>query len=140
MRLWHYALIPYLPRQQLLGQWRELCLVAKNISEKGTPGHILVNKVADYPERHLVAYAYIVYHNMTYRGYKPDVQKFLKYTSFKDIAIGVSNLFSVWHTTRYLKQCINNLAEKHDCGAIPEEEWSEIERWVRYDLRHDEWL
>jgi hypothetical protein len=77
---------------------------------------------------------------MTYRGYKPDVQKFLKYTSFKDITIGVSDLFSSWHTTRYLKQCINNLAEKHDCGAIPEEEWIKIEQWVRYDLKHDEWL
>nr|DAZ75898.1 MAG TPA: Pyrimidine dimer DNA glycosylase [Caudoviricetes sp.] len=22
MRLWHKALIPYLPKQQLLGQWR----------------------------------------------------------------------------------------------------------------------
>jgi uncharacterized protein (TIGR02328 family) len=25
MRLWHYKLIPYLPRQQLLGQHRECC-------------------------------------------------------------------------------------------------------------------
>ena len=25
MRLWHQALIPYLPRQQLLGQHRECC-------------------------------------------------------------------------------------------------------------------
>lgn len=25
MRLWHKDLIPYLPRQQLLGQWRECC-------------------------------------------------------------------------------------------------------------------
>jgi len=25
MRLWHYKLIPHLPRQQLLGQHRECC-------------------------------------------------------------------------------------------------------------------
>ena len=37
MRLWHKDLIYVLPRQQLLGQWRECCLIAKNIAEKGTP-------------------------------------------------------------------------------------------------------
>ena len=47
MRLWHKDLIPVLPRQQLIGQWRECCLIAKQISEKGTPNHILVNKIMD---------------------------------------------------------------------------------------------
>lgn len=32
MRLWHESLIPYLPRQQLLGQHRE-CL--ENLKNKG---------------------------------------------------------------------------------------------------------
>jgi uncharacterized protein (TIGR02328 family) len=35
MRLWHKDLIPILPDKQLLGQWRECCLIAKNIKEKG---------------------------------------------------------------------------------------------------------
>jgi uncharacterized protein (TIGR02328 family) len=34
MRLWHKDLISVLPRQQLLGQWRECCLIARNIAEK----------------------------------------------------------------------------------------------------------
>ena len=56
MRLWHKDLIPYLPRQQLLGQWRECCAIARNIKEKGTPNHVLVNKVLDYPVRHFWSY------------------------------------------------------------------------------------
>ena len=47
MRLWHKDLIPYLPRQQLLGQWRECCCIVRNIAMLGTPNHILVNKVMD---------------------------------------------------------------------------------------------
>ena len=49
MRLWHKDLIPVLPRQQLLSQWRECCCIARNIVENGTPNHILVNKILDYP-------------------------------------------------------------------------------------------
>jgi len=45
LRLWSYQLLPYLPRQQLLSQWRECCCIAKSITEKGTPNHILVNKI-----------------------------------------------------------------------------------------------
>ena len=45
MRLWHKDLIPVLPRQQLLGQWRECCLIAKSISEKGTPNTYIASTI-----------------------------------------------------------------------------------------------
>ena len=57
MRLWHKDLLPYLPKQQLVSQWRECCCIAKNISVSGTPNHILVNRILEYPERHFVCYA-----------------------------------------------------------------------------------
>lgn len=60
MRLWHYRLLPYLPRLQLVSQWRECCCIAKSITEKGTPNHILVNKIMDYPIDHFVEYCYNV--------------------------------------------------------------------------------
>ena len=60
MRLWHKYLIPFLPRQQLLGQWRECCLIAKNIAEKGTPNHLLVNKIMDYQLGHFWKYGVLV--------------------------------------------------------------------------------
>ena len=122
MRLWHKDLIPVLPRQQLLGQWRELCLIAKNISRKGTPGHVLVNQIMDYPLEHLVAYADLVACEMRHRGYKVDFSKFDKYLS--EISIegypsSTEELFWAWHDDRYLKQCYYNLQEKADAGAIP---------------------
>ena len=57
MRIWHKSLIPALPREQLVAQWRELSAIAGNLSTKGTPNHILVNKVLDYPRDHFVSYA-----------------------------------------------------------------------------------
>ena len=57
MRLWHKDMISILPREQLVAQWRELSAIAGNIQTKGTPNHILVNKIMDYPLNHFVTYA-----------------------------------------------------------------------------------
>lgn len=60
MRLWHKDLIPVLPRQQLLSQWREVCGIAANIAQKGSPDHILVNKIMNYPVDNFVIYTDMV--------------------------------------------------------------------------------
>lgn len=132
MRLWHKDLIELLPRQQLLGQWRECCLIAKNIQEKGTPGHILVNKVMDYPIQHLITYTQYVVNEMEYRGYKVDTSRFKLYASGGDIKALVSRdkLFKDWHNDRYLLQCYHNLQEKFDCGGVTQEEWKRIDDLV----------
>ena len=74
MRLWHKDLILVLPRQQLLGQWRECCAIAKNITTNGTPNHILVNKVMEYPMSHLYTYGLYVATAMRKRGYECDTK------------------------------------------------------------------
>lgn len=137
MRLWHKDLIPFLPRQQLLGQWRECCLIAKQIAEKGTPNHVLVNKVMEYPIDHFIEYATDIAVEMKMRGYKVDPKRFGK--PFLDkgwkkiIYRPVFDLFPGWHNNRYLKQCLANLQEKADCGAIPAEEWKRItDRWPEW--------
>ena len=129
MRLWHKSLIDVLPRQQLLGQWRECCCIAFNIAKKGTPNHILVNKVNDYPIGHFLTYSidYIAA-EMKRRGYKVDTSKFWKYFEVGnnyEIA-SFDELYSGWHNERYLKQCLSNLEEKFDCGGITYEEWNNI--------------
>ena len=129
MRLWHKDLIPVLPRQQLLGQWRECCLIMKEIAEKGTPNHLLVNKVMEYPMAHFWFYTYQVAEEMRCRGYKVDIEKFLKWyrqTGSGQYYIENKDLFADWHNDRYLKQCFYNLQEKYDCGGISEEEWHDI--------------
>lgn len=133
MRLWHKDLIPYLPKQQLIGQWRECCLINKNILEKGTPNHILVNKIMNYDLRHFYSYCGRIFQEMIKRGYKADSHKILnqafyfsEFYFFHPEKIFNYDLFDSWHTGRYLKQCLYNLEEKYDCGGIPEDEWNNI--------------
>ena len=124
MRLWHKSLIPYLPRQQLLGQWRECCAIAKSIVEKGTPNHILVNKIIDYPSEHFWVYVVEVCIEMEHRGYRCDFHRIEKYRQ-KDLdSISIKYIFVDWHNTRYLNQCMFNLEEKHDCKGITDDEWN----------------
>lgn len=131
MRCWSKDLIPYLPRQQLLGQWRECCLIAKNIAEKGTPNHILVNKIMDYPIEHFWAYTVEVRIEMEHRGYRYDFHRIEKYRP-KDFApVPVRFIFVDWHNTRYLKQCMYNLEEKHDCQGITDDEWYRLVKGYR---------
>ena len=131
MRLWHKDLITVLPRKQLLSQWRECCAIARNISVNGTPNHMLVNKVLDYPRDHFAYYATLVVDEMERRGYKCDYSKFSKWWPIISNPVvsntcTYSSLFKGWHNDRYLKQCYYNLQEKYDCGGITESEWNLI--------------
>lgn len=125
MRLWHKDLIHILPRQQLLGQWRECCAIAKNIAEKGMPGNILVNRIMDYPIEHFTTYGWLVRSEMVKRKYKVDYLKFHKYLLIHN-RVNSEELFQGWHNERYLIQCLHNLQEKYDCGGISEKEWDII--------------
>ena len=126
MRLWHKDLIPYLPRQQLLGQWRECCLIAKNIAEKGTPNHLLVNRIMDYPLCHFSLYSEMVFSEMLARGFNCELIKFTKYLPLGSTAISKNDLFANWHNDGYYIQCYYNLQEKYDCGGITAEEWKRV--------------
>lgn len=138
MRLWHKDLIPVLPRQQLLSQWRECCCIARNIAINGTPNHILVNKILDYPLGMFTTYTRFVRDEMIRRGYNISKQALNNYRdninqcserldNYNITEYGpLSMLYEDWHNNRYLKQCFYNLQEKYDCGAIPEIEWQKI--------------
>ena len=139
IRLWHYELIPYLPQKQLIAQWRECCCIAKNIAINGTPNHLLVNKVLNYPSIHFIYYTNLILEEMKNRGYKINEKSYISFCNnmtigqcwFKhtnDIIKNKDDLFPHWHTTRYLKQCIYNLQEKADCGGIPISNWEKINR------------
>ena len=128
MRLWHKDLIPLLPRRQLLGQWRECCLIAKQIDTKGTPNHVLVNRILDFNVWHFWKYSHMVLVEMQNRGYKCDASKFIAHYHGDGPAMFMipDEVFPNWHNNRYLNQCLANLQEKYDCGAIPEDEWKKI--------------
>lgn len=145
MRLWHKDLIPVLPCQQLLAQWRECCCIARNISINDTPNHILVNKVMNYRITSFETYCILVIKEMQKRGYKvsPKAVEKLEDNLFdwslhemkpqvfrllSDKLVEYDKLFPDWHNDRYLTQCLCNLQEKYDCGGISEDEWSEIDK------------
>ena len=138
IRLWHKDLIPYLPKNQLLGQWRECCCIAKNIATNETPNHLLVNKVLNYPAIHFLVYTNMILAEMKNRGYKISEKAYLNFHKnlrnakpyFVNANLFIKNdeVFPDWHNARYLRQCLYNLQEKYDCGGISKEEWNEITR------------
>ena len=132
MRLWHKNLLSVLPRQQLPSQWRECCCIAKNLATNGTPNHILVNKILDYPIEHFCLYGVYVIAEMKKRGYRVSKESqerfFNNLTDEGGTNLSYDELFLGWHNDRYLKQCYYNLQEKADCGGISKEEWDKIEK------------
>lgn len=128
MRLWHEALIPYLPRQQLLGQHRECCaLRGKGWGKK----HATVNYVFDHPYEWLVAYHYRVMAEMIRRGHRvaPEWMK----VNYRGQSLGFAEegfadankvalklMFSQFskmsiyleHNNQYLDECLDNLKAK----------------------------
>lgn len=142
MRLWHKDLIPVLPDKQLIGQYRELCCIAKNIAEKGTPNHLLVNKVLNYPIIHFICYSDLVLNEMKNRNIKINEESYSNFAINcnkasvyfpvlfnKDILIkSTEDIYSNWMDMRYLNQCYINLQEKYDCGGIRIKDWEMIRK------------
>ena len=138
MRLWHKSLISALPREQLVAQWRELSAIAGNLNTKGTPNHILVNKVLGYPRSHFVSYAYYVREEMTRRGYRTMESVWIKIFSTTDAnfkLVPIEELFPGWHNDRYLEQCYFNLEEKYDCGGVAQE-WFEKAQNIYFGVKY----
>lgn len=141
MRLWHKDLIPVLPRQQLLSQWREVCGIATNIAQKGSPDHILVNKIMNYPVDNFVTYTNMIIKEFNNRGYKISDNALTNYRKNIQKSIYRFNnnrkcsLFINWHNDIYLRQCLYNLEEKYLCGGISNEEWQRIcAKFPEYEL------
>lgn len=134
MRIWHKDLIPVLPKNQLISQWRECCAIAKAIAENNTPNHILVNKIVDYPIDHFYTYCKLIELEMLNRNYKITFNSIQKI--FGKPWHYIDNIFPNWHNDRYLKQCYFNLEEKYDCGGILEEEWDKIFKLYKYNYEN----
>ena len=64
MRLWHVDILPFLPRSQLLAQWRELNSIFKRQDQ-----HILINYIYDYGKEDLYLYTNEVLHEMRKRQF-----------------------------------------------------------------------
>lgn len=124
MRLWHTDLISVLPRQQLLGQWRELNSIFVKQDK-----HILINFVYDYSKNDLYSYSLMIMVEMLKRGYKVNTSNFYKYFNTDEVTYNTQPFIDKMRN-RYLVQCYYNLQEKFDCGGITEEEWEQIKKQI----------
>ena len=122
MRLWHYKLIPYLPKAMLVSQWRE-CIAIKRQWEKGTLKHRLVSYVKDYNKTMFAGYVYLVIGELHKRSIKIQTKY---WDEFIDFCCGIWVTPYYEHNDRYLKQCLYNLEEKANRGIITLKEWQLI--------------
>jgi len=129
MRLWHYKLIPYLPKDMLVSQWRE-CIAIKRQWEKGTLKHRLVSYVMNYNKKYFRNYIYNVVLEFDKRhiNFNEKLYEELIDFCFEDGGVVSCNLMYPEHNTRYLQQCYYNLQEKYDRGIITNDEWQLIHK------------
>ena len=139
MRLWHYKLIPVLPNQMLVSQWRE-CVAIKRQWEKETLKHRLVSYVLNYDRMYFGTYFTIVLEEMKKRNFKVNhlLQKeMIDFCYNNRPAIEYIEYIGKnypQHNKRYLKQCYYNLEEKYDRGIITEDEFQKILNADIYEL------
>ena len=124
MRLWHYKLIPVLPKDMLVSQWRE-CIAIKRQWEKGTLKHRLVSYVQNYSKDYFIAYIVKLSVELDNRNIKYKHKYFEEFYKFCDGKYYKEPYLE--HNDRYLKQCYYNLQEKYDRGIVTQEEWQKIE-------------
>lgn len=116
MRLWHKDLITKLPREQLVAQWRECSAIAGAIIKNGTPNHLLVNYVLDYPIEHFIVYSILVRAEMSRRGYRTSekvMDKIKSLSTRTNVPVRYGDLFKNHHDEIYYKICLWNLYEKY---------------------------
>ena len=120
MRLWHEALLPFLPRAQLLGQHRECCALRGLAWGKK---HAVVDYVFLHPREWLAAYHFLVMEEMAGRGYHcEDRWKNAGYRGRHcpafdaDAALVEERLrrrpVYTEHDGAYLQSCLDNLKDK----------------------------
>ena len=134
MRLWNFAMIPYLPDMQLKGQWRECVLIAKDLQEKGKTNHLLINILEEYPHNDFMTYCWYVYQEMQNRGFAVTLASMRKVFNIRYHID--TDIFNGWHNKEYLRVCYSNLYEKYKFGRgksrITEAEWQRLLEGYKY--------
>ena len=130
MRLWHYKLIPYLPKSQLLAQWRELNSIFKKQDK-----HILINYIYNYPKAYLMNYTYKVLNELHNRNIKvKSYDNFDRY--FHDVSYMQYENFDA-HNNEYLTICYYNLKEKYLRGQkdFTKDVWEKLDNFYQNEIK-----
>ena len=139
MRLWHKNMIPFLPDNQLRGQWQECVLIAKDLQEKGKTNHLLINILEEYPHNDFMTYCWYVYQEMQNRGFAVTLASMRKVFNIRYHID--TDIFNGWHNKEYLRVCYSNLYEKYKFGRgksrITETEWQRLLGGYKYITGED---
>lgn len=137
MRLWDISMLPYLPREQLVGCWRECSAIVGNIKKYNEPHHLLVNFIMNYDYDHFISYCFYLREEMTARGYRTMNSVWEKIISLKpDYAIlHQSEVYPYQFNQTYKEICFYNLLEKYLCGGITLNDWEKIEDWAAQHIK-----
>ena len=143
MRLWHIDLIEYLPKSQLLAQWRELNSIFKKQDK-----HILINYVYNYDKKYLYMYSQELLRVFINRNYKvKNFDNFINY--FADIKDKMRQEY-LWsgqklvqkyrfteHNNEYLIICYYNLKEKYLRGQkdFTKEIWERLDSFYQKKIK-----
>lgn len=131
MRLWHVELLPYLPKGQLVAQWRELNSIFVKEDK-----HILINYIYNYPKDDLYTYTKRVINEMFKRGYTiRSYEKMEHY--FKDLELSiVPHPYIYHHDDEYLEICFFNLKEKFMRGQkdYDKQQYDDLFQYVKNKL------
>ena len=119
MRLWHFKLIKYLPKQQLLGLHRECCAIRGRFWGRK---HSIVNYVWKYSWKTLYFYHVLVMIEMSHRNYEVYSNwrhinyrgKNIGFVKSKDLPNIKSDYYADYpeHNNSYLLKCLKNLKKK----------------------------
>ena len=103
MYLWHYKLIPVLPTDILLRQWKECITIAYDISKDQKLDDINISKIMNYP-----------------------IQQFRDYCNMVLVELNKRDIFDGWHSNYYMEKCILNLTDFHRNQKISDEDFDNI--------------
>ena len=126
MRLWHIDLIPYLPKSQLLAQWRELNSIFKKQDR-----HILINYIYDYDKEPLLIYTQAVMSEMGKRRYK--IKSYENYSNYLGATLYIDGTEFKEHNHEYLTICYYNLKEKYLRGQkdFTDDVWKRLDEFYQ---------
>ena len=104
-------------------------MIADALAKNGTPNHLLVNRVTEYPIDEFYTYCISVWDEMKKRGFSASLQSCEKISALDGKIVNPSSLFNGWHNLEYLRICYANLLEKHNGigkSRITDEEWETL--------------
>lgn len=132
MRLWHIDLISYLPKSQLIAQWRELNSIYRKQDK-----HILINYIYNYDKEYLLYYSNRVLFEMDRKGiHSKSFENYFNYFGGVFTHKPKYQLRYAQHDEEYLLCNYYNLLEKYRRGQkdFSKEEFDKLTDFVNKSL------